>query len=149
MALLSCPAVPEQPRPWLTQSSHRPALPPAQCALLAQAKDLALSVLPALHVTVYRINGKLLASRLLERDLAAALDTCLELCSFLAVALQHVPAHPLLGLQWFTAGDLALVLSRRAQAKECFTKAHGIICITHGEHSSLAKSAGERLVQCH
>ena len=58
-------------------------------------------------------------------------ELCRRLVSFLALALCHLPFHPLLGLQLFTLGDLCAVLGLKKDAAAFYNWCYEIVSKTH------------------
>jgi len=81
-------------------------------------------------------------------DLEEARECCANVVTFLAIALAHVPHHPLLALQRHTLADLHANCGDTSAAVAELEKAVESLRVCYGsEHSGLCRRAGERLEQ--
>ena len=71
-----------------------------------------------LHRATYAARGLSLSAALLAGDARAALADCRGLVTFLEAALDQVPNHPLLALQYFTLADLEDATATAAEEEQ-------------------------------
>eukprot|EP01034_Spumella_vulgaris_P022297 gene22297-28413_t len=111
--------------------------------LLESAVTLMQRVCGPFHMELYQMRGMLMTSYLTAGNITDALIQCKYIVSFLCVALNHLPHHPLLGLQLFTLGDLATHCEDTQLASDAYLWASEILTVSHGPESEMFR----RLVQ--
>eukprot|EP00597_Dinobryon_sp_UTEXLB2267_P019542 CAMPEP_0201100042 /NCGR_PEP_ID=MMETSP0812-20130820/8999_1 /ASSEMBLY_ACC=CAM_ASM_000668 /TAXON_ID=98059 /ORGANISM="Dinobryon sp., Strain UTEXLB2267" /LENGTH=118 /DNA_ID=CAMNT_0047356249 /DNA_START=92 /DNA_END=448 /DNA_ORIENTATION=- len=108
------------------------------------ATDLLLSALQRLqsvcgpfHHELYAVRGKLMTAYLLAGEYEKAFEQCQQVVSYLVLSLQHVPYHPLLGLQLFTSGDLASHCGENVYAEEMYRWSRKILSVAYDGDNDL------------
>ena len=107
--------------------------------LLQACRGIRRELLPPLHADLIECEGCCLTSNLALGDFAAAERHC----AWLVECYRRVyhPAHPMLGLQLYTLGDLQRHLGRREDAAASLREAGAAIGRTHGAGHPMAAGA--------
>lgn len=92
------------------------------------------------------LHSKLLQGWLELGEAEAAIEACRQLVEGYRVI--YPPAHPLLGLQLYTLGNLEVDAGDRSAGERHLLEARGILTITHGEASRMVQGLDVLLSSC-
>jgi hypothetical protein len=98
-----------------------------------------------LSLDLYQARGDLLGTLVVAGMNEQALQQCEHVVAFLCIALQHVPCHPLLGLQLFTLGDLYEAAGMEEKARDTYQWAQKTLDISQGTDSDMVQLLNEKI----
>lgn len=114
-------------------------------AIQAQVVAILENVLHPLSLDLYSQRAELFSLALEENNLQTAIEVGSKLIAFLEAAYNHIPYHPMLGIQYHTVGDLCLELGLRPKAHEKLQRAREILAVAYGTTHPLVRGLDERL----
>jgi len=103
---------------------------------------------------LYQLRCTYLSALLANGRVVEGVEQCEHIVSFLAVAFHHVGAHPLLGLQLYTLGDLYSAAASmkesdevklKEKAKLAYSWAWEVMVITHDERDHMLRALEDNL----